>query len=72
MVVFVLFLFTSAYAVQVGTFPNAMTCAMAAVQMAESFDRPPKAFLYRLACVPAIKALPAVLRAPPPDMGPGA
>ncbi len=72
MVVYVLWIFTSAWAVQVGTFPNAMTCAVVALQMTEAFEKPPRAFASRMACIPAIRGMPAVMRAPLPDMGTGA
>ena len=52
MIWMVLWAFTSNWAVQVGYFPNPQTCAMAAVQLADSWNRPPRPFLYRLACLP--------------------
>ena len=72
MIVFTLWLFTSAYAVEVAAFPNPMACAMAAVQMAESFDKPPKPFLYRMACMPTIAGPPRPVVQPPEATGPSA
>jgi hypothetical protein len=57
MILVVLWLFTSAYAIPLGTYPDGKACAIGAVATAAQFHHQagPKPFLYRLACIPAVR-----------------
>lgn len=53
-IVFMLWLFTSNYAVEIAPFPDPMSCATAAVKLKEHFDDKPSAFMSKLVCVPVV------------------
>lgn len=54
---FTLWLFTSGYAVPLGSYPAAEICAVGAAATDAQFkgQKGPKPFLYRLACVPTVQ-----------------
>ena len=51
-VVFVLWIFTSSYSADLGVYPTSQSCAVSALQLSEAFNRSPRPFLFRLACLP--------------------
>lgn len=66
MILVVLWLFTSAYAVPVGVYPSSSACAVAAVSMAQAWDgAKERPFLYRLGCIPTLQ--PGSIGPPPPE-----
>lgn len=65
MIGFVLWMFTSAYAVQIAMYPTPMACAQVAVELSESAKEVPRAFMAKYACVPVL------IPAPPPAHVPG-
>jgi membrane-associated phospholipid phosphatase len=52
----VLWLFTSAYATPIGSFPSGQTCSTAAAVTGMQLDQAkPKPFMFSLACVPSVQ-----------------
>jgi hypothetical protein len=56
MILVVLWLFTSGYAIPLGTYPNGQGCVVGAAMTEAQFkeQKGPTPFLYRLACVPTV------------------
>ncbi len=70
MIVYVLWLITSTYAVPVATYPSVMMCAHILVEMDASLAKPPRAVMARIMCVPTM-VLPQGLARPPSPSGSG-
>lgn len=71
MIMYVLWLITSAYAVPMGAYPDVPTCARLLVQAETAFIRPPRAVLAKVICVPTF-VLPGMRpQLPPAVLKPG-
>lgn len=58
MIVFVLWLITSSYAVQLGVYPAPELCALSGAQVKVYLDQKPRAVLGDIACIPTMAGLP--------------
>lgn len=65
MILFVLWLITSSYAVQLGVYPSNDLCAVAGIQVKTYLDEKPRAVLGDVACIPTMIPPDGPGRAPP-------
>lgn len=65
--VFVLWLFTSAYAMKVEWYLTPQECGLARLGMIAVFEKPPRAFLAKMACIETYAPIKTTRQSPPPS-----